>query len=64
MQFRDSLYVTADFASGEVLTEANVRSVRLGLGLAPKHLPDVLSRRAVRSLTRGVSVDWNMIAQG
>lgn len=62
-QFRRSLYVTADVAKGEVLTEANVRSVRPGLGLAPKHLPGVLGRRAARSLKRGEPVDWSMLAQ-
>lgn len=62
-QFRRSLYVTADVAKGEVVSEANVRSVRPGLGLAPKHLPDVLGRRAARALTRGEPVDWSMFAQ-
>ena len=52
-----------DVAKGEILTDANVRSVRPGLGLAPKHLPGVLGRRAARSLKRGEPVDWSMLAQ-
>jgi N-acetylneuraminate synthase len=59
--FRRSLYVTADVAAGEMLTGANVRSVRPGLGLPPKHLPDVLGRRATRDLTRGEPLDWTML---
>ncbi|MDG5493937.1 pseudaminic acid synthase [Niveispirillum sp. BGYR6] len=59
--FRRSLYVTADVAAGEVLTGANVRSVRPGLGLPPKHLPDVLGRVAARNLTRGEPLDWSML---
>ena len=39
--------------AGEVFTERNVRSIRPGYGLAPKHLPLVLDRRAVRALNRG-----------
>ncbi len=62
-QFRRSLYVTADVPAGGVLTEANIRSVRPGLGLAPKHLPDVLGRRTARALERGEPLDWSMIAQ-
>lgn len=62
-QFRRSLYVTADVAKGEVLSGANVRSVRPGLGLAPKHLSAVLGRRAARALNRGEPLDWSMIAQ-
>jgi N-acetylneuraminate synthase len=60
-QFRRSLYVVADVAAGEALTTANVRSIRPGLGLAPKHLPEVLGRRAVRSLTKGEPFAWDML---
>ena len=35
---------------------------RPGKGLAPKHLPDVIGRRAARDLKRGTAVDWTMLA--
>jgi N-acetylneuraminate synthase len=60
-QFRRSLYVTADVAEGEALTPDNVRSVRPGNGLAPKHLGDVMGKLATRPLTRGEPLDWSMI---
>jgi N-acetylneuraminate synthase len=59
---RRSLYVARDVAAGEVLTELNIRSVRPGFGLAPKHLPRVLGRRAARALTFGEPLDWSMVA--
>lgn len=58
---RRSLYVVADIAKGDLLTNANVRSIRPGHGLPPKHLPDVLNRRASRDLTRGSPLDWSML---
>jgi N-acetylneuraminate synthase len=58
---RRSLYVVADLAVGEVVTERHVRSIRPGNGLAPKHLPQVLGMRAVRSLKRGEPFDWTMV---
>ena len=58
---RRSLYVVADIAVGELLTPANVRSIRPGHGLPPKHLPTVLSRKASRSLMRGTPLDWSMV---
>ena len=61
-QFRRSLYVVADVAVGEVLTKANVRSIRPGLGMAPKHLPDVLGKRAARALKRGEPLSAEMIS--
>jgi pseudaminic acid synthase len=59
---RRSLYVVKDIAAGEKLTDDNVRSIRPGLGLAPKFLPDVLGRPAGRALKRGTALDWSMIA--
>ncbi|MGQ9371560.1 pseudaminic acid synthase [Azospirillum sp. A39] len=60
--YRRSLYVVADVAAGEALTPANVRSIRPGFGLPPKHLPAVLGRRAARALRRGEPLRWDMLA--
>jgi len=53
LRFRRSLYIVADVAAGEILTPANVRAIRPGMGLAPKHLDRVIGQRAVRDLSRG-----------
>jgi sialic acid synthase SpsE len=60
-QFRRSLYVTADVAAGEVLTKANVRSVRPGEGLPPADYEAVLGRPAARPLKRGEPLAWDMV---
>jgi len=60
--FRRSLFVVRDIAAGDELTAENVRSIRPGYGLPPKHLPELLGRRAARSLKRGEPLDWTMIA--
>ena len=39
----------------------NVRSVRPGYGLAPKHLAEVLGRRAARDLKFGEPLAWDML---
>lgn len=62
LAFRRSLFVVADVAEGEVLTEASVRAIRPGHGLAPKHLPAVLGRRAARPLERGTPLSWELLA--
>ncbi|TMC50511.1 MAG: pseudaminic acid synthase [Chloroflexi bacterium] len=56
--FRRSLYVVADIAEGDVLTETNVRSIRPGDGLPPRHLDDVLGRRTGRALQKGTPLRW------
>ena len=58
---RRSLYVSADVQAGELLTPSNVRSVRPGYGLAPKHLGAVLGKTAARDLRFGEPLDWTML---
>jgi pseudaminic acid synthase len=61
-RFRRSLFVVADVAAGEVLTAANVRSIRPAGGLPPKHLGAVLGRTAARRLARGTPLAWHMLS--
>ncbi|MCR5872854.1 pseudaminic acid synthase [Phenylobacterium sp. J426] len=62
VQFRRSLYVSADVPAGETLTKANVRSIRPGDGLPPADLDAVLGKAAARDLKRGEPLAWDMVA--
>jgi len=59
---RRSLYAVRDIARGEVLTHDNVRSIRPGFGLAPRHLSALLGRRAVCDIPRATPLDWSLLA--
>jgi N-acetylneuraminate synthase len=59
--YRRSLYVVTDVAAGAALSTANIRSIRPGFGLPPKHLDEVVGRRATRALRRGEPLDWSMV---
>jgi N-acetylneuraminate synthase len=61
--FRRSLYVVKDIAAGETFTRENVRSIRPGYGMPPKHLPDVLGTTATRDLARGTALAPDMFAR-
>jgi pseudaminic acid synthase len=61
-QFRRSIFVAKPIAAGEMFTPENLRSVRPGHGLPPKHLPEILGRRAACDLTLGTPLEWNHIA--
>jgi N-acetylneuraminate synthase len=59
--FRRSLYVVRDMQQGETFTAENIRSIRPGFGLPPRHLPEILGRRARRALARGTALTWDVI---
>jgi pseudaminic acid synthase len=59
-----SLYITADCKAGEVLTPANVRSIRPSGGLAPKYYEVVLGRRLRDSVPRGTPLSLEMLEGG
>lgn len=62
MAFRRSLYAVADIGAGELLTRENVRSIRPGHGLAPRHLPQLLGQPARHAIARGEPISWDCIA--
>lgn len=62
IMFRRSLYAVRDIPAGAVITAEDVRSIRPGHGMAPKHLPRVLGRRAARDIQRGEPMDWPLLA--
>lgn len=59
--FRRSLFVVSDVRAGEPFTRSNVRSIRPGFGLHPRHLEDVLGKRAARDVGRGTPLSWDLI---
>lgn len=61
-RLRRSLYVVEDIEEGQALTTDNIRSIRPGGGLPPKHLPDVVGRLATRDLRRGSPLEWSMVS--
>jgi pseudaminic acid synthase len=61
MLFRRSLYAVKDIAAGETLTADNVRSIRPGFGLAPKHLTDLLGLRAKKPIKRGTPMSLDLV---
>ncbi|MEM7568423.1 MAG: pseudaminic acid synthase [Pseudomonadota bacterium] len=61
VQFRRSLYFVRDVAAGQVITDADIRSIRPGYGLKPKYWQDVIGCTAVRSIQRGTPVSWELL---
>jgi pseudaminic acid synthase len=60
--FRRSLFVVKDIRAGDILTEENVRSIRPGCGLHPRHLKDVLGRHAAQDIRQGTPLRWELVS--
>jgi pseudaminic acid synthase len=60
-KFQRSLFVVEDIAKGEKLTEKNIRSIRPGYGLSPKHFYDIIGKVAKRNIKRGTPINWKLI---
>lgn len=59
--FRRSLYVAADLAAGDVLTEENLRIIRPGLGLPPKYYETLIGKRVGRAVRKGTPMSWDLL---
>lgn len=59
--FRRSLYIVADISENEEFTPDNVKSIRPGFGLPPKHLNDIYGKKANRDIPRGTALKWEFI---
>jgi len=62
LTFRRSLFVVQDVAEGEAFTAQNVRSIRPGHGMPPRHLASVIGRVAGADIPRGTPLDWRDVA--
>ena len=59
--FRRSLYIAQDMKEGDVFTADNLRAVRPGHGLHPRHYETFLGKRASMDLNKGDAVEWGML---
>lgn len=59
--FSRSLYVVQDIKVGELITEENVRSIRPGFGLHPRHLKDLIGKKSKKKLIKGTRMKFDYV---
>lgn len=57
--YRRSFYAVENIAAGQKITSSNTRIIRPGLGLAPKHAPQVFGRTACVDIAQGTPLAWH-----
>jgi N-acetylneuraminate synthase len=60
-RLRRSLYIVKNVKIGDVLTSENIRAIRPGFGLKPKHLNEVLGKKFNRDLVAGTPLSFEII---
>jgi N-acetylneuraminate synthase len=59
--FRRSLFAVKNITAGEMFTADNVRSIRPGDGLHPRHMEHVIGRYARTNIKCGTPLRWELI---
>ena len=60
-EFSRSLFVVKNVKKGDLVTEENVRSIRPGFGMHPKHYPNVLGKTFKGSFDKGTPLRKDII---
>ena len=56
-----SLYIVKNVEEGQYLTEDNIKSIRPGFGIEPKHLNSVLGKKFAKSYLKGTRLTFDKI---
>jgi pseudaminic acid synthase len=60
-KFKRSIYVVKTVKKGESLTADNIRIIRPGFGMEPKHYGKVIGRQANETILAGTPLEWKAI---
>ncbi|HTN20541.1 MAG TPA: pseudaminic acid synthase [Pelobium sp.] len=60
--FCRSLYIVKDIKAGEIITEENLRSIRPGFGLHPKHYNSLLGKTVNSNIEKGQPFSLNYLS--
>ncbi|MFT5294347.1 MAG: pseudaminic acid synthase [Psychroserpens sp.] len=62
-KYRRSIYISQDLKKGQALTDENIKVVRPGFGLPPKHYPQVLGLQVNQNLSKGTALSWDVLGE-
>jgi N-acetylneuraminate synthase len=58
--FRRSIYFIQDLPAGAVVKPTDIRRIRPGMGLPPKHFDNIVGRRLRFPVARGTATSWEL----
>lgn len=57
--FRRSIYFVRDLRAGAIVSAEDIRRIRPGMGLPPKHFDDLIGKRLRVDVVRGTATSWD-----
>ena len=57
--FRRSIYFVRDLPAGALISPEDIRRIRPGMGLPPKHFEELIGKRLKKSVSRGTATSWS-----
>ena len=61
LKFRRSIYAIKDIAEGEIFTEKNLRIIRPGNGLHPRHYESLLNKKSPYAIKKGTPITGDIV---
>jgi pseudaminic acid synthase len=58
--FRRSIFFVRDLPAGAVISSGDIRRIRPGMGLRPKHFDQLLGKKLKVAVKRGMPTSWDM----
>jgi len=58
-EFSRSLYIINDLKEGDIITENDIKSIRPGFGLHPKHYSQIIGRTVNKCFTKGDRISFS-----
>lgn len=62
LAFRRSIYIAQDLVAGEEFTPENLRRIRPGFGLEPKHYDFLIGKHVSKDVKRGTPLTWDLVS--
>jgi len=60
-RLRRSLYIVQDVRAGDLVSEENLRAIRPGAGLSPKHFDELIGREYKKDFKAGTPITWESV---
>lgn len=60
-QFSRSLFIVKDVKSGDKISNENVRSIRPGFGMHPRHLSEIINKEFTKNIEKGTPMSFDLI---